>query len=188
MAKQLPSDEELMRKYGPKNPSILGLLFSVTLGVLAFVYIFIAIFSRDPLWFWPRFAEVPQRIVVHCQGEDVVLEANSPHLAAITALFNQQISGEKRWDQLSFSQPEYYRSGQDVISIETTYSEPVRIHHYNLFFRNLDTLIILLEGANAQTNPVFGLIGEFPTSGALHVEDTQPLRDYLAQNQICPRP
>jgi len=117
------------------------------------------------------------------------LTPDSPQLAEVAALVNRQLSGSKRWDQMTLANNlEYYRTNPEVLSLELTYAKPVRIHSYRVFFSGLDTLITPLEGATAETNPYFGLKGAFPTWGALHVKDNQSIRDFIEKNGLCPHP
>jgi hypothetical protein len=188
MPKINESDAELIRKYGHRQPSVWGLLLTVVIGVIVFGYLFGSVLSRDWFWFWPEFDAMPQAVILHCYGDQVRLSPDSPHMVELAALVNSQLSGSKRWDEMTLADNlEYYRTNPSVISLELQYAQPVRIHSYRVFFSGIDTLITPLEGANSKTNPYFGLKGALPTYGSIHVENNQFIRDYIQTNQLCPQ-
>lgn len=150
----------------------------------------IALSTGDVLWIWPSFNEQPVEIVVHCYGRDLHLSPGSEHFAALTRMLNQNLSGPKRWDQLTMSQETYrdYRTSPNMMALEITYPAPVRVHSIYKFFSQVSTLVIPLDGRHAQTNAVFGLNRGVTTSGSLHVESIAPLAEYLRAENLCQKP
>jgi len=159
-------------------------------GLLVVFYLIVAMNTGDLLWFWPVFDAQPVQIVVHCYGQDVVLEPGSEQFAQITALVNEQLSGKKRWDSLSMSQETYktYLTSPKMMVLEMRYAEPVRVHANFKFFKRVDTFLIPLVGRHDYTYPVFGRYREMMVAGSLHVETTQPLREYIESAGICVKP
>lgn len=174
----------------PSQPSVTGLIGTVLIFMIVAAYGFMALNTEDALWFWPKFEEKPSEIVVFCYGEPKVLSEGTPHLAEITSLLNEIISGPKNWDTLSMSDETYahYQTGSDSMVLEARYSSPVRIHTTYKYFSHVGALVIPLDGRHAQTYAVFGRTGTEFTAGSLHVETIRPLKDYLSSEGICSVP
>jgi hypothetical protein len=170
-----------------KRASVLGFLLTIVLVVAGFVYLLKTAYSSDPLWFWPRFEEMPVQVVIQCHGRTNMLEGTSPDAKNIAALVNQQISGKKRFDPLSLTEATYthYQTDPGVVTLELLYAEPVRIHMATMHFTNITSLLIPLEGRYANTAIVFGLIDRRPAGGSIHMETNQPIIDYLSGSGLC---
>ncbi len=154
------------------------------------IYLIIAMNTGDLLWASPVFNYQPQTIVVHCFGEDVYLEAGTTDFTAMTELVNQSLTGRKRWDSLSLSDLTYqeYQSHPRMMVVELSYSEPIRVHSRYKFFSNVDRIIIPLVGPHAQTKAFFGRRFNFPAPGSFHVGTMAPVKEYLAENDLCQEP
>lgn len=151
------------------------------------IYLIIALNTGDLLWASPVFNFQPQTIAIHCFGEDEYLEAGTENFVSMTNLVNQNLSGRKRWDSVTISDETYqdYQSHPQMMVVELTYPEPIRVHSRYKFFSNVDRLIIPLVGRHAQTNAIFGRRLGFPAAGSFHVNDLSGIKDFLAENDIC---
>jgi hypothetical protein len=173
-----------------KKVSILDFLLTIGLVIIVFIYLMLAAYSRDLLWFWPKFDEMPIQVLVRCQGQEHKLEGTSAEAQVIAWMLNEQISGDKRFDTLNLTTPtyEYYLTDPGVVTLELLYSEPVRIHLPNIYFSNISSLLVPLEGRYANTKIVFGLINGVPAGGSFHVNSTQKIVDYIAKSGLCTVP
>lgn len=172
-----------------QEPSLSPLIVIVVVIVVASIYIIISSLSGDPLWFNRQFEATPSSIIVHCYGKSITIAPQSDQFSGITQLVNQTLSGRKRWDSLTLSDETYqdYQTRTDAVVVELYYPEPLRIHTNTRLYSHVSNIIIPLEGRHANTNPVFGRHRGLSTGGSLHVESTDALRDYLAEQDICPR-
>jgi hypothetical protein len=170
-----------------KKASLLDFLLTILLTMAGFLYLVLAGYSRDPLWFWPKFNALPAQIIVQCYGNERTLEGNSKEGQEITVLVNEQVSGDKRFDPLSLSDQtfDYYQNDPGVVTLELVYVEPVRIHFPNMFFRNVTSLLIPLDGRYASSSTVFGLIDGVPAGGSFHTTSNQAIIDYLNRSALC---
>lgn len=159
----------------------------VLLILVPIIYGIIAINTGDLLWASPVFNYQPQTMVIHCFGEDVFLEAGTAEFIAMTELINENMTGRKRWDSLSISDVTYqeYQSHPQMMVVELTYPDPIRVHSRYKFFSNIDRIIIPLVGRHAQTNAVFGRLAQYPAAGSFHVDDLSAVKQYLAENNLC---
>ena len=157
------------------------------LVLVPLIYFIIAMNTGDLLWASPVFNYQPQTITIHCFGEDVYLESGSADFEAMTDLVNQSMTGRKRWDSISLSDATYqdYQSDPQMMVVELTYPEPIRVHSRYKFFSNVDRIIIPLVGRHAQTNAIFGRRSEYPAAGSFHVIDLAPVKDFLMENDLC---
>jgi hypothetical protein len=178
---------QLSHSSAGRNASVLNFLITITLATLGFIYLSLAAYTRDALWFYPIFDSQPSAGVIRCYGEQITLEEGSEHLAAITGMVNQQISGDKRWDELSLTDATYveYQTSRDAIILELFYDEPQRIHSTSPFFSGFDSLLIPLDGRHATTEILFNLVRSKPSGGSFHVETFEPVRNYVQNNGIC---
>ena len=170
------------------QPSIVGLFGIAAVIVLVIGYGATALNTGDMLWFWPRNDNQPNSIVVHCYSEDIVVAPSSPHYAQITALVNDAMSGQKRWDPLSLSDVTYqeYISHPNMMTLEVSYPKPVRIHTNTAFFSNVDMLIFPLDARHSSKQVVFGRTqAGHPAAGSLFIDSTEGVKDYLSDNSIC---
>ena len=166
-------------------------MFGMVIIVLApLIYLIIALNTGDLLWASPVFSYQPQTIVIHCIGEDVYLESGTTDFDSLTELVTQNISGRKRWDSLTMSDSTYldYQSDPQMMVVELSYSEPIRVHSRYKFYSNVKQIIIPLVGRHAQTNAVFGRRNEFTLPGSFHVGTMAPIKDYLAEAGLCLEP
>lgn len=172
------------------SPSLLQIVFIAALIILVIVFLIIAMNTGDLLWFWPVFEEQPQRITVHCYGDDVVVESWSSAYAPLNFEVNQSLSGSKRWDPLSMSDVTYeeYQNNSTMMVLEMTYDPPVRIHSFYKFYKRLDSIIIPLEGRHAAYNSVFGRFRGNTLAGSLHVETIDNLVAALGEQGLCQKP
>jgi len=179
-----------MAEAKPHSPSLLkaGISGVVIFGVVLFAVI--AMNTRDILWFWPVFKEIPFEIVVHCYGTDVEVKPGEPAFEAVTNAVNTSLTGSKRWDDVSMSDVTYqeYQTGPTMMVIELSYDPPVTIHSQYAFFKKVNRLIIALDGRHAQTNPVFARTGDYSNPGSYHVESTAPITTTLQEQGICSKP
>ena len=154
------------------------------------IYGIIALNTGDLLWISPVYNYQPQTITIHCFGGDVNLESGSADFEQMTELVNQSITGRKRWDSLSLSDATYedYQTHPQMMMVELTYSNPIRVHSRYKFFSNVDRIILPLVGRHAQLNAVFGRRLNFQIPGSFLVDDMKPVKDYLAENDLCVQP
>ena len=171
----------------PSQPSLTGLFGTVLIFILVAAYGFMALNTEDALWFWSKFEETPSEIVVFCYGEPKVITQGTPQLTELTSLLNETISGPKNWDSLSMSDETYanYQVGSDAMVLEARYPSPVRIHTTYKYFSHVGAIIVPLEGRHSQTYAVFGRTGTEFAAGSLHVQDINPMKDFLNSEGIC---
>jgi hypothetical protein len=175
-----------------KNPpSILSVAWIVILFVVVTAYGAIALNTGDWLWFYPRFNNRPSQIVLHCYGEDLVVDPFTQGFSDITRLVNDSLSGTKRWDPLSLSEATYqdYQTHPGMMTLELHYPQAVRIHSSTIYFSNVDTLIIPLDGRHASLGAIFGRTkaGD-PAAGSLIVENTPQIARHLDAAGLCEAP
>lgn len=170
-----------------RTVSILNFLITIILAVLFLVYVSLTAYTKDALWFYPVFDAVPAVGIIRCYGDEIPLREDSGHLTAIAALVNEQISGDKRWDQLNLTDETYldYQTNPAMMILELYYDEPQRIHSHSLFFSGFDTLLIPLDGRHSETNIMFNLVRGKPAGGSFHVETFAPLLEYIEGNGLC---
>lgn len=170
------------------EPSVLKFLATMGLFVIVAVYVMISLGTGDFLWFYPKFSHTPETIVVHCYGETIEMEPGSYHFEALTKITNESLSGRKRWDPLTMSQGSYqdYQTHPGMMTLELFYPEAVRVSSQYRFYSNVDNLVIPLEGRHADSNAIFGQNDGVTLGGSLHVESTDPIRQYLHNQNICP--
>lgn len=172
-----------------RSASILNFLVTIFLAIIAFIYLSLTAYTKDALWFYPMFDAQPALGLVRCYGEEVVLEDGSEHLTAITALVNEQISGDKRWDELNLTDEtfQYFQTSDLMMLLELRYDEPQRIHSFSPFFSNFDTLLIPLDGRHSEKVILFNLVNGKPSGGSFHLETFEPLVSYIESNDLCKR-
>ena len=172
------------------SPSILPLLVIAGTAIFIIVFAIISMNTGDILWFWPVFDGKPQRIIVHCYGEDVMIKAGEPAFDPVNSAVNKSLTGTKRWDSLSMSDATYdeYQSNPGMMVIELGYNPPGRIHSFYKFFKNFDTLIIPLDGRHAAFNTVFGRLQGHTLAGSFHVESISNIMTTLDEQELCQKP
>lgn len=170
-----------------KQPSLLNLFGTMIVFVAVVGFTMMSLTTGDPLWFWPVFDAQPEQITIYCYGEGIVLQPGTEVFTELTALLNDNLSGSKNWDSLSMSLDTWndYQTRQDMMTLVTHYPEKVRIHSTYKFFSGVDTLIVPLDGRHAQSNAIFGLTDEVPSSGSLHVESNANLSEYILNKKVC---
>jgi hypothetical protein len=173
-----------------KQASVLEFLLMISLAIAFLVYFSLAAYTKDFLWVWPTYNSQPVSALIRCYGDEVHLERNSPYLLAIADLVNEQLSGPKGWDELNLTDQTHgeYQSNAQMMILELFYDEPQRLHSSSPFFSNYDSMLIPLDGRYADTSIVFALINGIPSGGSFHVQDFQPVVEYLARQQICVKP
>jgi hypothetical protein len=156
-----------------------GMLFLIT-----------AMNTGDVLWFWPGFKEVPVDIIVHCYGTDVEITPGRPAFEVVNEAVNRSLTGVKRWDDTSMSDETYqeYQTSPTMMVIELIYDPPVTIHSQYAFFKDVNRLVIPLDGRHASTNAVFGRTSGFTNSGSYHVNSMAPIVTALQEQGICSKP
>ena len=164
------------------------MIAGVTVAIIVFAII--TMNTGDVLWFWPVFDGSSQRILIHCYGEEIMIEPDDLVFEPVNLAVNQSISGTKRWDSLSMSDATYeeYQTNPTMIVIELGYNPPERIHSFYKFFKSFDTLIIPLDGRHAAFNTVFGRLRGQTLAGSFHVEDTTDIITTLAEQELCQKP
>lgn len=160
------------------------------LVIVPLVYFIIALNTGDLLWASATFDAQPVSIAIHCFGQDIVLEPGSEQFTALTEMVNESLSGRKRWDSLSLSDETYqdYQNHPDMMTLELTYPETLRVHSPYKFFSKVDRIIIPLVGRHSQTNAVFGRWLDYPAAGSFHIRSTAHLVEYLASQELCRQP
>jgi hypothetical protein len=172
-----------------RTASVLNFLLTVFLAIVAFIYLSLTAYTKDALWFYPVFEARPAFGVLRCYGEEILIQEDSPHLSPITALVNEQISGDKRWDELNLTDEtfQYFQSSDLMLLLELNYDEPQRIHSYSPFFSNFDTLLIPLDGRHSEKTILFSLVNGKPSGGSFHLVTYDPLKSYIEENDLCKR-
>jgi hypothetical protein len=173
--------------YEQNQPSLLNLLGTVVVFVIAAGYGIISLSTEDPLWFVPTFSEEAAEISIYCRGAHLIVRSGSPHLEPLNAFVNEALSGRKNWDSLTMSAAtyEYYRESDAVVALELEYDSPVRVHSIYKYFSGIQTIVIPLVGRHSNVNAVFGMIDGIPTAGALHVQSTEAMLEYLVNDGLC---
>jgi hypothetical protein len=117
----------------------------------------------------------------------VVVRSNSPEFNDITRLVNAQLSGNKQWQDITISDQTFldFQTDPAMVVLELYYSRPVDVHTGTAMFIDIDTLLTPLVGRFAGENIFLGANNLKFTGGRVHVQDTQPLKDYISQSAIC---
>lgn len=172
-----------------RTASVLNFLVTIFLAIVAFIYLSLTAYTKDALWFNPVYNANPAFGILRCYGEEILIQEDSPHFVAITDLVNEQVSGDKRWDELNLSDDtfEYYQSSDQMMLLELHYDEPQRIHSFSPFFSNFDALLIPLDGRHAEKTILFSLVNGKPSGGSFHLETYDPLLSYIEENDLCKR-
>ncbi|MCK6584290.1 MAG: hypothetical protein L6Q49_14435 [Anaerolineales bacterium] len=172
-----------------RTASVLNFLVTVFLAIVLFIYLSLTAYTKDALWFYPVFDSQPAVGLLRCYGEEIALQAGSEELDAITTLVNEQISGDKRWDELNLTDEtfQYFQTSDQMMLLELRYDEPQRIHSHSPFFSNFDTLLIPLDGRHAEKTILFSLVQGKPSGGSFRLETFAPLLSYIENNNLCRR-
>ena len=180
-----PSD-----KSSGKTASVLNFLLTTILAILFLIYFSIMAYTKDALWFYPVYDGIPSSALIRCYGESVTLDGTSEHLSAITGLVNEQISGDKRWDQLNLTDPTYqdYQTNDAMMVLELYYDEPQRIHSQSPFFSGFTSLLIPLDGRYSDVHIMFALRNGKPSGSSFHVTSFETVRMYIESNALCRKP
>jgi hypothetical protein len=175
-----------MQRERPKT-SLLQVVIIAAVIFSAIVFFVIVINTGDLLWFVPSFNGLPAQIVVHCYGQDVTVNPGDAAFERLNEAVNQSLSGSKRWDSLSLSEATYqeYQDSPTMLVVELSYDPVVRIHSFYKFFKNVDTIIIPLDGRHASSNSIFGRVRELSVAGSFHVESLQLVTTALGEQGIC---
>lgn len=174
----------------PHSPSLLraGISSMVIIGFLLFGVV--AMNTRDLLWFVPTFKEIPVEIIVHCYGNDVEVMPGEPAFEAVNNAVNTSLTGSKRWDETSMSDTTYeeFKTSPKVMVLELHYDPPVTIHSQYAYFKEVNWLVIPLDGRSAGTRAIYGRTGGYTNPGSYHVESTAPIVAALQEQGICSKP
>lgn len=172
-----------------KTASVLNFLATIIFAVLFLIYFSIMAYTKDALWFYPIFDAQPSAGLIRCYGEEITLTQGSEELSMITTLVNEQISGDKRWDELNLSDPTYkdYQNNNNIFTLELYYAEPQRIHSVSPFFSNFQTLLIPLDARHSDTNILFNIVKDKPGGGSFHVTTFAPVIEYIESASLCKR-
>ena len=170
-----------------EQPSIFKLLLTIVGVCVVGAFGAISFSTGDLLWFYWDFNETPESITLNCYGEVQVLNAEDAEFAQLNNTFNEIFSGEKNWDSLSMSPDTWqeYQTGDLGITLIMQYPEPMRIHSMYKYFSHVEKLIIPVDGRHANKYAVFGITGDNPSAGSLHVSTVEPLKANLAQQGLC---
>jgi hypothetical protein len=180
----------LSERSSGKTASVLNFLITVTLAIVFLIYFSIMAYTKDALWFYPVFDATPATINILCYGEQISLVPGSDHFTAVTDMVNEQISGDKRWDELNLTDPTYeeYQSTDRMMILELFYNEPQRIHSRSPFFSGFTSLLIPLDGRYSDQNIMFALRNGKPSGSSFHLQSLEPIRQYIENNDMCRKP
>lgn len=178
-----------MPEQKPATPKFTEMAVVTLLLIAAFAFFAIALNTGDVLWFWPTFNELPRQMIVHCYGDDTEVKPSN-EFEVVNAAVNQALSGSKRWDQLTMSEETYqeYQDTSTMMILELVYDPTVRIHSFYSFYKNVNQLIIPLDGRHASGNTIFGRRGDFILSGSFHVQSIAPILEAVQETGICQKP
>jgi hypothetical protein len=169
------------------SPSVLNLVLIVIVIIAVADYVFISLDTDDWIWSMNRFAETPNRVIVHCYGKSINLDWGSNHLSTLAEIMNEIMSGQKRYDPLSMSLETYqdYQHSSGMMTIEFFYPAALRVNSGIQTYSSVDNIVVLLEGWHAQTNAILGQNQGVPMARSLHVDSTGRLKEYLRNENIC---
>lgn len=173
-----------------ESPSIIQVIIIAAVIFFVIFFMIITINTGDILWFWPVFLAEPQQIIVHCYGEDVLVDPWISSYEPLNLAVNQSLSGSKRWDPLSLSDQTLvdYQTASTMMVLEATYDPPVRVHSSYKFFKNVDKLVIPLDGRHASSNSVFGRLRGNSLSGSFHIKTKATILTTLEDQGLCQIP
>lgn len=173
-----------------KGASVFNFLFTITLAVLFLIYFSIMAYTKDALWFYPVFDGRPAAMSMNCYGEPVSVEPDSDEFNTIINMVNEQISGDKRWDQLSLRDEtlQDYQLSTNMMVLELFYNEPQRIHSQSPFFSGFTSLLIPLDGRYADQNIMFALRNGKPSGGSFHLTSFEPTKEFIENSNLCVKP
>jgi hypothetical protein len=163
------------------KPGIGKLLLVLIVFVLAVVYIFVALGSSDPLWFWPGFNARPDKIIIHCAGQETILTSTSPGYAELTEALCQTVPKiQGFYASLGISEGTMQEYKSKALVVEVFYARPIFIHSPFNFGRP-DSLLIPLSGLHSELNVLFGGHEGVYWAGALRLKSTEPLRKVIEE-------
>lgn len=173
-----------------RTASVVNFLITITLAILFMIYFSIMAYTKDALWFYPVYEATPVRVEILCYGERVVLGSDSEHFTSIYDMVNDQISGDKRWNELNLTDQTYqdYQLTDRMMILALFYNEPQRIHSQSPFFSGFTSLLIPLDGRYSDQNIMFALRNGKPAGGSFLVNSFQPVRSYIETNKLCNQP
>ncbi len=172
------------------SPSLIKMILIAIPIIVICVFLIIAMNTGDLLWFLPGFEEYPAQITIHCYGRDVLLYPGDAGYQQVVISINQSLTGSKRWDQLSMSDTTHqeYQTSNTMMVLELTYNPSVRIHSAYKFFKNIDTLVIPLDGRHADGKTVFGRLRGHMIAGSLHIASIEPMIAAVQSQGLCQKP
>ena len=161
--------------------NLLGLILIIVATFGLFYYVYAALIARDWLWFQTSFDEQPRQIAIVDHGQRTELDPSDPRFAPIAAAFNTTIEGGYRHANLGFSRETWQDMEQQGLFVETTYTQPVRIHITG-GFAPTNRLRLLLSGHNIHTTQtLFRSNPDGWDSIPLIVNTVEPLKSELAR-------
>lgn len=161
--------------------SIFQLLIIVALAIFGVFYAVGWLNTGNPLWMLPVQPEYePQRIVIRDKGQETVLQEGMPGFIELTDAFNVAFSDFANSDlvPIGLSEIALDEYQNDAFVIEVYYPQNIR---FNLpaRMRNVNQLLIPIEGRNAGDRYVFmGYNGKW-LAGALAMATDEPIRAAL---------
>lgn len=175
--------------YQSNQPSLMNLLGTMAIFVIAAGYGIISLSTEDPLWFIPTFSEQADEITLYCRGSEESISPDSPYFSELNGMINEALSGPKNWDPLTMSEETYayYQTSDAVVVLEYHYAERTRVHSLYKYFSGFDDLVVPVEGRHSKLNAVFARVGDQNTAGSLHIQSSGLLMDYLSANGLCSR-
>jgi hypothetical protein len=170
--------------------SVVEFLLTIVITIVVLVYLSLMAYTKDGLWFWPVFRAQPSSIVIYCYGNQVSLDGQTADAKELANLLNHQLSGDKRWDELSLTSDTYndYVGDPAFLALEFIYPEGQRIHSPSPFFTGFTSLMLPVDARHAETNTVFSLINGRPAGGSFHLESILPIKNYIDQSKLCVKP
>lgn len=137
----------------PGYGSLISLFAIVALMLGLFFYGFVALTSSDWLWFDRSFEAQPQRIAIIDRGQRTEIDLSDPRFARLAGAFNQTIEQGYRHADLGFSRATWELVDREGLLVETSYTQPVRLH-INGGFQPTNQLLLLISGKNIHTTHV----------------------------------
>lgn len=161
-------------------------LFFAMLVVIALIIVGLGtVGNGDPLWFLPRFDQVPEHMIVYRNGCRTELWQGSAGFDDLTHALQRalpQVDGMNSSYGISLDSLDDYR--QKERALEVVFDKPVTIH--TLYkFGHPDTLFIPLSSYFADSRSVFGGTEGQYWAGALRIKSLAELQQ-LVDALRCP--
>lgn len=155
--------------------SLASLLLLLAAGTLCALWALPTLGTNDPLWFWPRFAQRAERILVHHQGERLVLRPGEPGFEELNSALNRALSSIVGFNESQGLSEESLRDYyQRFWAVEYFYAQPVVIHSRFATGRP-DTILVPLSGRHSGNLVFLGRGGRYHP-GVLVVAGNEEIR------------